>query len=145
MSPRFSHLATAVLAALLLAQAPVTAHAQGGGPQGGGQPPAASAETDEAPPLSSQIGFFRKVLSRADGDRCAMHPSCSTYALGCLRKHGALMGWVMACDRLLRCGHNEVRLAPAVRAGQRRLAYDPVSGNDFWWWTPPQTSSTTGP
>jgi hypothetical protein len=43
----------------------------------------------------------------------------------------------MASDRLLRCGHDEVRLAPSIRSGQRRLTHDPVSGNDFWWWSPP--------
>jgi putative component of membrane protein insertase Oxa1/YidC/SpoIIIJ protein YidD len=96
------------------------------------------------PPLAHQIGFFRQVLSKADGDRCPMHPSCSTYALESLQKHGALIGWVMACDRLLRCGHDEVHLAPAVRIGQRPRAYDPVANNDFWW-SPPETASTTDP
>jgi uncharacterized protein len=103
------------------------------------------AEADTAtPPLAHQIGFFRQVLSRADGDRCAMQPSCSTYALESLKKHGALMGWIMASDRLLRCGHDEVRLAPSVRVGQRRRAYDPVANNDFWW-SPTETASTTAP
>ena len=105
------------------------------------------AEVAAPPPLAHQIDFFRRVLSKADGDRCSMHPSCSTYALESLRKHGALMGWVMTCDRLLRCGHDEVHLAPSVHRGQRRRAYDPVSGNDFWWWSPPSldTASATGP
>jgi putative component of membrane protein insertase Oxa1/YidC/SpoIIIJ protein YidD len=112
------------------------------------QPPARvpeEARTENAtPPLAHQIGFFRRVLSRADGDRCAMHPSCSTYALESLQKHGVLMGWIMASDRLLRCGHDEVRLAPSVRVGQRRRAYDPVAINDFWW-SPPETASVTAP
>lgn len=143
MSPRFNRTtagAMALLAALVLGQIPPAAHAQGSTPAA-----AASQEIAPPPPFASQIGFFRKVLSKADGNRCAMHPSCSTYALDSLRKHGALMGWVMACDRLLRCGHDEVRLAPVVRVGQRRQAYDPVSGNDFWWWSPPQTAPTAGP
>lgn len=132
----------ALLAALVLGQLPPAAHAQVSTPAAA---EAASTEVAPAPPFASQIGFFRKVLSRADGNRCAMHPSCSTYALSSLRKHGALMGWVMACDRLLRCGHDEVRLAPVVRVGQRRQAYDPVSGNDFWWWSPPQAAPVAGP
>jgi putative component of membrane protein insertase Oxa1/YidC/SpoIIIJ protein YidD len=105
------------------------------------------AEVADNPPLAHQIAFFRRILSKADGDRCNMHPSCSTYALESLRKHGALMGWVMTCDRLLRCGHDEVRLAPTVRRGDRGRAYDPVSGNDFWWWSPPspETASAAGP
>lgn len=106
--------------------------------------PEGRAADTASPPLAHQIGFFRQVLSKADGDRCPMYPSCSTYALESLQKHGALMGWVMACDRLLRCGHDEVRLAPAVRIGQRRRAYDPVASNDFWW-SPPDTAPTTAP
>jgi hypothetical protein len=53
----------------------------------------------------------------------------------------------MTCDRLLRCGHDEVRLAPAIRSGQRRRTHDPVAGNDFWWWSPPspETASTAHP
>lgn len=144
MSPRFNRPTEgvlALLAALILGFLPPGAHAQMAAQDG----PRSANDAAEAPPLAHQIGFFRQVLSRADGDRCPMYPSCSTYALSSLRKHGALMGWVMACDRLLRCGHDEVRLAPTVRVGQRRLAYDPVSGNDFWWWQPPEAVPTKAP
>ena len=50
------------------------------------------------------INFFSEHISPADGDRCMMVPSCSHYAAGAVKKHGALIGWVMACDRLVRCG-----------------------------------------
>lgn len=89
------------------------------------------------PPFAHQIGFFRRVLSKADGDRCPMHPSCSTYALESLNKHGAVMGWIMTCDRLLRCGHDEIRLAPTMRTSRGPKTYDPVESNDFWW-SPPE-------
>lgn len=35
--------------------------------------------------------------------RCRFHPSCSTYALQALRRHGALRGGWMALRRLGRC------------------------------------------
>lgn len=146
MSPRFSRPTTrnlTVLLALILGLIPLAAHAKV--VTQGPTTLATGASEAEAPPLANQIGFFRSVLSRADGDRCGMYPSCSTYALESLHKHGALMGWIMASDRLLRCGHDEVRLAPAVRAKGRRLTYDLVSGNDFWWWTPPEAAPATGP
>lgn len=144
MLPRFSRPAVGalvLLAALILGCIPAAAHAQTAIQNA----TSSAGDAAEAPPLAHQIGFFRQVLSRADGDRCPMYPSCSSYALSSLRKHGALMGWVMACDRLLRCGHDEVRLAPRVNVGQRRLAYDPVSGNDFWWWQPPEATPSKAP
>jgi uncharacterized protein len=131
--------AMAAFIALLIGWPPAKAAAQSASQVSEAVP----VETD-TPPLAQQVGFFRKVLSKADGDRCSMSPSCSTYALESLKKHGALMGWVMACDRLLRCGHDEVRLAPSVRVGQHPRAYDPVANNDFWW-SPPDTAATTSP
>ena len=35
--------------------------------------------------------------------RCRFHPSCSAYAVGALREHGALRGVWLALRRLLRC------------------------------------------
>ena len=35
--------------------------------------------------------------------RCRFYPSCSTYALQALRKHGALRGTWLATRRVLRC------------------------------------------
>ncbi len=79
------------------------------------------------------IHLFRKFVSSADGDRCAMYPSCSTYALHSFKQHGLLMGWIMTCDRLMRCGRDEIHLQPSVIQNGVRLTYDPVSNNDFWW------------
>ena len=140
MSPRSNRLRWGLIAALT-ALLSIGANAMAQSPS---RMPGESQADTASPPLAHQIGFFRQVLSRADGDRCAMHPSCSTYALESLQKHGALMGWIMASDRLLRCGHDEVRLAPSVRVGQRRHAYDPVANNDFWW-SPPQTATAIAP
>jgi putative membrane protein insertion efficiency factor len=37
------------------------------------------------------------------GQRCKYYPSCSNYAIGALREHGAIRGFGMACWRILRC------------------------------------------
>ncbi len=79
------------------------------------------------------IQIFRNYISGADGNRCPMHPSCSTYSMEALKKHGPLMGWVMTCDRLLRCGRDELKLSPSIMVRGKTRTYDPVSNNDFWW------------
>ena len=93
----------------------------------------ASAPVTDENPFLFPIHFFRKYISGADGDRCAMYPSCSRYALDAVEKHGVITGWIMTCDRLMRCGRDEVKHVPAVSVGHRFLAYDPVANNDFWW------------
>lgn len=39
----------------------------------------------------------------------------------------------MACDRLVRCGRNEMDLSPVRRINGTDYTYDPVDANDFWW------------
>ncbi|MFH2063840.1 MAG: membrane protein insertion efficiency factor YidD [Pseudomonadota bacterium] len=79
------------------------------------------------------IRFFRQYLSGADGDRCSMFPSCSKYAMDAIEKHGGITGWIMTCDRLMRCGRDEVSHSPVIEKGHRFFTYDPVENNDFWW------------
>ena len=84
-------------------------------------------------PVVYPVKFFNKYISRADGNRCQMYPSCSKYCIEAFKKHGDLLGWIMGSDRLLRCGRDEVKLsAPVLINGEKRI-YDPVSNNDFWW------------
>jgi putative component of membrane protein insertase Oxa1/YidC/SpoIIIJ protein YidD len=90
-------------------------------------------QESESAPFVLPIQVFRNFISGADGDRCPMVPSCSTYALEAVRRHGSIIGWVMTCDRLMRCGLDETRHTPPVRVGQRILSNDPVENNDFWW------------
>ncbi|WP_418612183.1 membrane protein insertion efficiency factor YidD [Klebsiella pasteurii] len=35
--------------------------------------------------------------------RCRYHPSCSSYAISCLRRHGFIRGWRLAISRIKRC------------------------------------------
>jgi uncharacterized protein len=79
------------------------------------------------------IHFFRKYISETDGNRCPMYPSCSQYAVNSIRKHGSITGWIMTCDRLMRCGRDELNLKAPVFIKNKRYCPDPVSNNDFWW------------
>jgi putative component of membrane protein insertase Oxa1/YidC/SpoIIIJ protein YidD len=91
-------------------------------------------------PLSSAgslpITFFQKIVSRADGDRCPMYPSCSHYASQAIERHGTIKGWILTFDRLLRCGHDEIRRSPKVRVKQGVRTLDPVEANTRWWRRP---------
>ncbi|GBC60751.1 membrane protein insertion efficiency factor Yid D [Desulfonema ishimotonii] len=86
-------------------------------------------------PFSAVVRFYRGPLNHLEAVRhgeCPMHPSCSEYARQAIAKHGELMGWMMACDRLARCGRDEIRLAPRIRVNGKWKFYDPVERNDFW-------------
>ncbi len=79
------------------------------------------------------IKFYQDHISAIDGNRCPMYPSCSAYASRAIEKHGPVIGWVMACDRLVRCGRDEAELSKAVIIKGHKLVHDPVESNDFWW------------
>jgi putative component of membrane protein insertase Oxa1/YidC/SpoIIIJ protein YidD len=79
------------------------------------------------------INFFSEYVSRVDGDRCPMYPTCASYGRQAFRKHGFLTGVVMTADRLIH-ENTEMEYAPLVKVGTRIRYYDPVSNNDFWWY-----------
>ncbi|AKI98826.1 hypothetical protein ATI61_106214 [Archangium gephyra] len=53
--------------------------------------------------LALPIRFYRRFLSPLLPPACRFHPSCSSYALQALHKHGALRGSRLIVWRLLRC------------------------------------------
>lgn len=77
------------------------------------------------------FSFYNKIISPVDGDRCNMHPTCSRYSSESVRKHGLLMGWIMTCDRLIRCGRDNGTSSP-VRVNGKMRYHDPVAANSFW-------------
>ena len=83
------------------------------------------------------LHFYKTIVSATDGERCPMYPSCSTYASRAFKKHGFFMGWILTCDRLIRCGRDETRLSPHLRSGNRVLTVDTLEDNDFWWYSGP--------
>jgi len=83
--------------------------------------------------LASPLALFQSIVSKADGQRCPMYPSCSHYAEQAVERHGKILGWMLTGDRLLRCGHDETRRVPEVLVHGSRRAYDPLEANTFWW------------
>jgi uncharacterized protein len=80
----------------------------------------------------SPIAFYQKVISPAAGNRCQMRPSCSAYSKEAFQTHGFFLGWIMTCDRLMRCGRDETHLSPGILTPEGRLTLDPLSANDSW-------------
>lgn len=82
--------------------------------------------------MTAPIRLFQKYLSGADGHRCPMTPSCSTYARQAIARYGVLKGWIMASDRLMRCGRDELKHSPSVMTRNGLRCQDPVENNVFW-------------
>ena len=85
-------------------------------------------------PLRSFVEFYSTYISPIDGKDCSMYPSCSAYSIQSFKKHGLFIGWVMTCDRLYRCGRDELRLSPEIIINGEYRCYDPLEANDFWWY-----------
>ena len=94
-------------------------------------PPALQKAPQETSFLSQSLSFYQKILSHSDGDRCPMYPSCSAYAKQAFHTHGLIKGWILTSDRLLRCGHDEVKLSGRKLIKGRYKTPDPLDKNDF--------------
>jgi putative membrane protein insertion efficiency factor len=95
---------------------------------------AADASVSEKTAVSA-LKFFQTVISPVDGDRCVMKPSCSQYGIEAIETHGLFVGWIMTCDRLIRCGGDELQRSAVVMSGNETLCDDSLKNNDFWWYT----------
>lgn len=49
------------------------------------------------------IKFYKKFISPCLPPRCRYYPSCSTYAVQAIKKHGAVKGTILGAWRILRC------------------------------------------
>ena len=78
--------------------------------------------------LSALMRAYETAVSPVGGQRCAMYPSCSSYAREGIDESGVFVGVMMACDRLLRCG-NDLQFYDPIRRDGRVLRRDPVSGD----------------
>ena len=83
---------------------------------------------------SAPVRFYQRFLGPHWGRRCSYYPSCSNYALLAIRKHGVLVGSIMAFDRLQH-ESNEARYSPLIQTGGEIRVYDPLENNDYWWYT----------
>ena len=57
----------------------------------------------EAYIVSIPVRFYRLFISPLIGSNCRYHPSCSSYTLEALEKHGAIKGGRLAIKRILKC------------------------------------------
>lgn len=53
--------------------------------------------------LAGLVRGYQLIVSPWFAPTCRYYPSCSSYAIGALRTHGALKGTALAGWRLLRC------------------------------------------
>ena len=53
--------------------------------------------------LRTLINLYRKGISPYTPPSCIFVPTCSTYALEAIEKHGAFKGGLLALWRILRC------------------------------------------
>ena len=53
--------------------------------------------------LATLLVAYRRYVSPFMGRRCRYEPTCSAYALGAVRAHGAIRGVFLAATRVARC------------------------------------------
>lgn len=53
--------------------------------------------------LARVIRLYQLMISPLLGNVCRFYPSCSEYAVICLRRFGAIRGSVLAVGRICRC------------------------------------------
>ena len=76
--------------------------------------------------LVACIRLYRLTLSGWIGGQCRFYPSCSHYAEGAIRTHGAIRGSLMAAWRIVRCGPFTPGGVDPVPPATRPRAYDDV-------------------
>lgn len=103
--------------------------------------PAQSPETAGGP-FDQAIRFFQTTISRVDGDRCPMYPTCSAYARQAIARRGPWLGLMLTIDRLIHENDPAAKRIP-VQVGDRLRYYDPVTASDFW--LPPLAPPPSGP
>lgn len=70
---------------------------------------------------------YKNTLSKVDGNSCRFYPSCSTFGLRAVRRHG-LLGVAMTFGRLHK-NHQDARHYPM---NQPPFLDDPVANYGFW-------------
>lgn len=53
--------------------------------------------------LVGGIRGYQRFISPLRGPTCRYYPTCSAYALGAVRTHGPVKGFLLAVGRLVRC------------------------------------------
>lgn len=84
--------------------------------------------------LKKSIRFFITYISPIDGDRCPMYPTCSSYGMQAVERHGFIVGSIMTADRLIH-ESDEMTCAPMVEVVGSVRHLDTLDNNDFWWYS----------
>ncbi len=92
-------------------------------------------------PFDQAIHFFQTTISRVDGDRCPMYPTCSAYARQAIARRGPWLGLLLTIDRLIHENDPEAKTNP-IQVGDRLRYDDPVTASDFW--LPPLPPAPSG-
>ncbi len=71
-------------------------------------------------------------LSGVKSGECPMYPSCSQYSKGCIQKYGFIVGWMMTCDRLMRCGRDDIKWVPRIYVNGKWKYHDPIEMNTLY-------------
>ncbi len=53
--------------------------------------------------LIALVRVYQRLLSPLLGPRCRFYPSCSSYCVEALQKHGAARGTYLTARRIVRC------------------------------------------
>ena len=61
-----------------------------------------------------------------------MYPTCSTYSLQALHKHGSALGTFLTVDRLYREADRRHEHDQPIKKRGRVRFHDPLKENDFW-------------
>ncbi len=89
-------------------------------------------------PALWMIRLFQIFVSPVDGPSCDFTPTCSSYGLQAVRKHGLILGVPMTTERIVRNHHPDNPLRYPLEEREGELYYlDPVENNDFWRATGP--------
>jgi hypothetical protein len=94
-----------------------------------------STSTDQSGGLGDlAFDLYASYLTKVDGPRCEHRPTCSYYTVLAIRRHGYVVGSMLAIDRLLRGSRSSsLRYLPIYKVEDgRTYFYDPVSNNDFF-------------
>jgi hypothetical protein len=106
--------------------------------------PSSSPDKTEVPnPGLWLVNLYREYISPIDGDRCPSLPTCSSYSVQAIKKHGFFIGWMMTVDRLIHEGQEETKVSPVVYYEGKWRILDPVESNDFWWYHPVAKKGTS--
>lgn len=74
--------------------------------------------------LLGLIYFYKLFISPLLPNTCIYQPSCSTYAVEAIKKHGIIYGAILAGKRILRC-------TPHLKGGMDVVPLN-IKGADKW-------------